>query len=118
MSTTHQLYIEPSALAVGLSDEHLALFHEVMGEGGLRVHVTAGDVACERMMKALPQVVVATMALGREALAEIEDRAVAVGAVFLLLGERPDFEVMERQLAGGLAVARARFGRRSSMPPS
>jgi len=117
MSTTHQIYIEPSALAVGLSDEHLALCHEVMGEAGLRVHVTSGEVACDRMTKALPQMVVASMALGRETLSLIEDRAIAVGAVFLLLGERPDFEVMERQLESGVAVARARFGRRS-VPPS
>lgn len=118
MSTTHQIRIEPSALAVGLSDEHLTLCHEVMGEAGLRVQVASSDAACERMAKALPQMVVASAVLGRDALAQIEDRAIAVGAVFLLFGERPDFEVMERQLATGVAVARARFGRRSSMPPS
>jgi hypothetical protein len=74
--------------------------------------------ACERIPKALPQMVVASAALGPEALSAIEDRAIAVGAVFLLLGDRPDYESMGRQLETGVALARERFGRRSSMPPS
>lgn len=39
MAITHQLYIEPHALVVGLPDEHVALCHEVMGDAGLRVDV-------------------------------------------------------------------------------
>lgn len=122
MATTHQIYIEPHALVVGLPDEHVALCHEVMGDAGLRVDVMRTGLglaaACEKIPKALPQMVVASAALGPEALAALEDRAIAVGAVFLLLGERPDYEAMGRQLETGVALARERFGRRSSTPPS
>ncbi len=120
MATTHQIIIEPHALVVGLPDEHVALCHEVMGEAGLRVDVmrTGLVAACERIPRALPQMVVASVALGPDALDMLEDRAIAVGAVFLLLGERPDYEAMGRQLETGVALARERFGRRSSVPPS
>ncbi len=119
MTTTHQIRIEPHALVVGLPDEHVALCHEVMGDAGLRVDVmrTGLVAACERIPRALPQMVVASAALGPDALDLLEDRAIAVGAVFLLLGERPDYEAMERQLETGVALARERFGRRSSLPP-
>ena len=39
MAVTHQIYIEPHALVIGLPDEHVALCHEVMGDAGLRVDV-------------------------------------------------------------------------------
>jgi hypothetical protein len=121
---THQVYIEPHALVIGLPDEHLALCHEVMGDAGLRVDVMrtglglALAAACEKIPKALPQMVVASASLGPDALSALEDRAIAVGAVFLLLGERPDYESMGRQLETGVSLARERFGRRSSVPPS
>lgn len=122
MATTHQIYIEPHALVIGLPDEHVALCHEVMGDAGLRVDVLRTGLglaaACEKIPKALPQMVVASASLGREALEALEDRAVAVGAVFLLLGERPDYEAMGRQLETGVILARERFGRRSSAPPA
>jgi hypothetical protein len=122
MSITHQITITPHALVVGLPDEHLALCHEVIGDAGLQVDVLRTGLglaaACEKIPRALPQMVVASASLGPEALSAIEDRAVAVGAVFLLLGDRPDYEAMERQLETGLALARERFGRRSQPPPS
>lgn len=124
MATTHQIYIEPHALVIGLPDEHIALCHEVMGDAGLRVDVLRTGLAlglaaaCEKIPKALPQMVVAAASLGPEALAALEDRAIAVGAVFLLLGDRPDYEAMGRQLETGVTLARERFGRRSSPPPS
>jgi hypothetical protein len=122
MATTHQIYIEPHALLVGLPDEHVALCHEVIGNAGLRVDVIRTSLglseAYEMIPKALPQIVVASAALGPEALAHLEDRAIAVGAVFLLLGERPDYEAMGRQLETGVLLARERFGRRSCAPPS
>ena len=122
MAITHQVYIEPHALVVGLPDEHVALCHEVMGDAGLRVDVLRTGIglaaACEKIPKALPQMVVAAASLGPEALDAIEDRAVAVGAVFLLLGDRPDYEAMGRQLETAVALARERFGRRSAPPPA
>jgi hypothetical protein len=74
--------------------------------------------ACEKIPKALPQMVVASASLGADALAALEDRAVAVGSVFLLLGELPDYESMGRQLETGIALARERFGRHRRSPPS
>lgn len=120
MSTTHQIYVEPCAMLVGLADDYVALCHEVVGGGGLRVDVMRSGVAaaCARVPKILPQMVVASRSLGPEALSLLEDLAIAVGAVFLLLGERPDYEATERQLETAVALARERFGRRSSMPPS
>ena len=120
MPVTHQIYIEPHALVIGLPDEHIALCHEVMGDAGLRVDVLRSGLlaACDKIPKALPQMVVVSASLGPEALEALEDRAIAVGAVFLLLGDRPDYESMGRQLETGVALARERFGRRSSPPPS
>ena len=122
MAITHQITIEPHALVIGLPDEHVALCHEVMGDAGLRVDVMRPSfgllAACEKIPKGLPQMVVASAGLGPEALSALEDRAIAVGAVFLLLGERPDYEAMGRQLETGIALARERFGRRSNPPPS
>lgn len=124
MAVTHQIYIEPHALVIGLPDEHVALCHEVMGDAGLRVDVLRSGLgigiaaACDKIPKSLPQMVVAAASLGPDALASIEDRAIAVGAVFLLLGDRPDYEAMSRQLETGVTLARERFGRRSLSPPS
>ena len=117
MPTTHQIYIEPHALVIGLPDEHVALCHEVMGDAGLRVDVMRTELGLEKIAKSLPQMVVASGSLGPDALGAIEDRAVAVGAVFLLLGDRPDYEAMGRQLEAGVTLARERFGRRSNTPP-
>jgi hypothetical protein len=122
MAVTHQIYIEPHALVIGLPDEHVTLCHEVMGDAGLRVDVLRTGLglvaACDKIPKALPQMVVASASLGSDALSALEDRAIAVGAVFLLLGDRPDYESMGRQLETGVALARERFGRRSRPPPS
>jgi hypothetical protein len=122
MAITHQVYIEPHALVIGLPDEHIALCHEVMGDAGLRVDVLRTALglgaACEKIPKTLPQMVVASASLGADAVSALEDRAIAVGAVFLLLGDRPDYESMGRQLETGVTLARERFGRRSSRPPS
>ena len=115
---TQQIYIEQHAMVIGLPDEHLTLCHEVMGDAGLRVDVLSANVGCDRIAKSLPQLVVAAASLGFEAIGALEDRAVAVGAVFLLLGDRPDYESMGRQLETGVALARERFGRRSSPPPA
>ena len=112
--TTHQVYIEPCAVVVGLPAEHVALCHEVFGEGGIKVHAVADvKAATERITKVLPQLVVASANLGDPDRERVEDGAVAVGAVYLLLAERPDYLVIERQLERAVAVARERFGRSS-----
>ncbi len=113
--TTHQVYIEPCAVVVGLPSEHVTLCHEVFGAGGIKVHAIA-DVAtaAERIAKVLPQLVVASANLGGADRERVEDGAVAVGAVYILLAERPDYLAIERQLESAVAVARERFGKSRS----
>jgi hypothetical protein len=109
---THQVFVEPSAVAVALPDEQLVLCHEVFGQAGLRVHRTEHVLAaCERITKLLPQVVVTSSVLRSEVRNMIEDRTVAVGAV--LVEPRPgcDFNAIERDLDDAVATARRRLGR-------
>jgi hypothetical protein len=113
--TTHQIIIIPSAIAVGLPGEHVALVHEVFGERGLKVHAYADPaVATELITKTLPQLVVASADLAPEHRARVEDATVAVGAVFVLLANVADYVAIERQLESAYAVARERFGKSRS----
>ncbi|HEY8076734.1 MAG TPA: hypothetical protein VIF62_21560 [Labilithrix sp.] len=113
--TTHQVYIEPCAVVVGLPSEHVTLCHEVFGAGGIRVHAVADvSAATERITKVLPQLVVASANLGGSDRERVEDGAVAVGAVYLLLAELADYLAIERQLESAVAIARERFGKSGS----
>lgn len=110
---THELFVEPSAVAVALPDEQVVLCHEVFGQAGLRVHSHEHPIqACERITKLLPQVVVTSAALRDEVRAMIEDRAVAVGAVLVSLDRDRPFTNVERDLAEAVKTARARLGRK------
>ena len=112
MSITHQVVVEPSAIAVALPDEHVVLCHEVFGQAGMRVHRTEHvTTACENIAKLLPQVVITSTALKNEVREMIEDRAVAVGAVLAVLHTDRDYESIERNLRGARLEARAQFGR-------
>jgi hypothetical protein len=111
--TTHQIIIVPSAIVVGLPGEHVALCHEVFGERGLKVHAhDDANAAAEAITKLLPQLVVASANLVDRA--RIEDVTVAVGAVFLLLADVPDYVAIERQLESAVSLARERFGKSRS----
>jgi len=113
MSTTHEIFIEPSALLVDLPDEHVVLCHEVIGQSGLRVHRSASvEAACEKIPRALPHLVIAGGGLSAASIAMLEDRAIAVGAVFVVLASGRDYESLLADLRGGVATARERFSRR------
>src|SRR5579863_9087694 len=100
MSTTHEIFIEPCAIVVGLPDEHVVLCHEVIGQAGLRVHKSKSlEAACEKILRALPHIVVASAALPTEQLVMIEDRTIAVGAVFVLLSDERDYEQVVSELS-------------------
>jgi hypothetical protein len=112
MMTTHQVFIEPCAVLVGLPGEHVTLCHEVFGARDIRVH-TAADAkeATERITKVLPQLVVVSAGLSTDDRARVEDLAVAVGAVFVVLGGHRDYLAIERELEIAVSVARERFGK-------
>jgi hypothetical protein len=110
---THELYVEPSAIAVALPDEQVVLCHEVFGQAGLRVHTSEHVLAaCERITKLLPQVVVTSTMLRHEVRSMIEDRTIAVGAVLVELRPDNDFGTIERDLDDAVRTARHRLGRR------
>ena len=110
---THQVVIEPSAIAVALPDEHVVLCHEVLGQAGLRVHRTEHvPSACERITKLLPLIVVTSAVLRPEVREMIEDRAVAVGAILVELRPERDFGSIERDLEEAVATLRRRLGRK------
>lgn len=107
----HQVFVEPSAIAVALPEEQVVLCHEVLGQAGLRVHRAEHVLAaCERITKLLPRVVVTSAALRHEVRDMIEDRALAVGAVLVELQPHRDFGTIERELDDAVAAARRRLG--------
>jgi len=110
---TNQVFVPPSALAVALPDEQLVLCHEVLGQAGLKVHAAEHVlVACERITRFLPQVVVTSAMLRHDVREMIEDRAVAVGAVLVELHPDRSFVAVERSLDDAVATSRARLGRK------
>lgn len=99
METTTELFIEPSAIAVGLPDEILALCHEFLPPGGLTVYrVAHAHAACERIAVLLPRLVVVPAAMHSADLDMIEDRATAVGAIVLHLDPTHGYELLGAQL--------------------
>jgi hypothetical protein len=110
---TSEVYVEPSAVTVGLRDDVLTLCHEVLPVAGLRVYRVAHvAAACERIAVLLPQLVVVPAMLHLTDLEMIEDRAVAVGAVLLHLDATHGYDVLARELEVAVAEVRERFGRR------
>lgn len=112
MSITHQVFVEPAAVAVALPAEQLVLCIEVFGRAGLKVHRADIDEAIERMTKLLPQIVVVARDLGPDVRERIDDRAVAVGAVILELEPNSDFDAIEKKLDEAVAKARALRGKK------
>src|SRR5689334_887363 len=109
---THQVFVEPSAVAVALPEEQVALCNEVLGHAGLRVHrVEHVPAACERITKLLPQVVVTSSVLRNEVRNMIEDRAVAVGAVLVELAPAHEFGAIVLDLDEAVTTARRLLGR-------
>lgn len=114
---THQLYVEPSAVAVSLPAPQVLLCHEVLGQAGLRVHHDDHVLAaCEQISKLLPQVVITSAKLRNEVREMIEDRAVAVGAVLVELRPDRDYGTVGRDLEDAVRLARRRLGRPTQAP--
>jgi hypothetical protein len=110
MDTTTELFIEPSAIAVGLPDEMLALCHEYLAPGGLTVkRVAHAHAACERIAVLLPRLVVVPAAMRSDDLEMIEDRAAAVGALVLHLDPGHGYELLGAQLHLTVQDLRAKY---------
>ncbi len=113
MDTTTELYVEPSAIAVGITDDLLALCHEVLPPAGLKVYrVAHAHAACERMAVLLPRLVVVPAAMRSVELDLIEDRAKAVGAVLLHLDAGHGYDSIGAQLHMTVQDLRAMYGGR------
>jgi hypothetical protein len=112
METTTELFVEPSAIVVALTDDVLALCHEYLPLGGLKVYrVAHAHAACERIAVLLPRLVVVPAAMRAAELDMIEDRAAAVGAVVLHLDSTHGYELLGAQLHLTLQDLRAQYGR-------
>lgn len=112
MSITHQVFVAPSALAVGLAEEQVVLCIEVFERAGLKVHRADPEAACERMTKLLPQIVIVPRELEAKVRDMIDDRAVAVGAIVAELTADQDFASIEKTLDQAVDAARAARGRK------
>jgi hypothetical protein len=112
MAATSQVFIEPSAVIVGLSDEQALLCHEVLGQARLRVHrfMVAAEAA-DGIPKLLPRLVVLPATLPQADLEMLDDRAIAVGAALLLLDGRESYDLLERELVDAVRDIEARFAR-------
>lgn len=114
METTTELFVEPSALVVDLGDDMLALCHEFLPPGGLKVYrVAHAHAACERIGVVLPRLVVVPAAMRSADLDMIEDRAAAVGAIVLHLDPEHGYELLGAQLYLTVQDLRAQYGGRS-----
>jgi hypothetical protein len=112
METTTELYVEPSAIVVGVPDDMLALCHEYLPAGGLKVHrVAHAHAACERMVVLLPQLVVVPASMRSAELDMIEDRAAAIGAIVLHLDPSHGYELLGAQLHLTVQDLRKKYGR-------
>ncbi len=110
MDTTTQLYVEPSAIVVGLPDDMLALCHEYLPPGGLAVkRVAHAHAACERIAVLLPRLVVVPADMRAADLDLIEDRAAAVGAIVLHLEADHGYELLGAQLDLTVQDLRAKY---------
>ncbi len=112
-SSTHQIFVEPNAFAVGLPDEHVVLCHEVLGQAGLRLHRHEHPVAAgERITRLMPRIVVVDAALPSVMRELVEERSIAIGAVIVTLYPHQDLQAVEHQLVSAVVESRERFGRR------
>jgi hypothetical protein len=112
METTTELYVEPSAITVALTDDLLALCHEYLAPGGLKVYrVAHAHAACERIAVLLPRLVVVPAAMRSTELEMIEDRAAAVGALVLHLDPTHGYELLGAQLHLTVQDLRMQYGR-------
>ena len=115
METTIELFVEPSAIAVGIGDDMLALCHEFLAPGGLKIHrVGHVHAACERIAVLLPRLVVVPAAMRSAELDMIEDRAAAVGAIVLHLDPEHGYELLGTQLQLTMQDLGMQYGSRAA----
>jgi len=113
VDTTTELYVEPNAIVVGITDDLLALCHEVLAPAGLKVYrVAHAHAACERMAVLLPRLVVVPAAMRSIELDLIEDRAKAVGAILLHLDPGHGYDLLGAQLHMTVQDLRKMYGGR------
>jgi hypothetical protein len=112
MSITHQVFIEPSAIAIGLPDQQVVLCIEVFERAGIKVHRAEATAAIELVGKVLPHIVVVARALESRLRDMVDDRAVAVGAVLVELEANQDFGTIEKKLEAAVNKARALRGKK------
>jgi hypothetical protein len=113
VDTTTELFVEPSAIAVGVASDLLALCHELLAPAGLKVYrVAHAHAACERMAVLLPRLVIVPAAMHAIELEMVEDRAAAVGAVVLHLDPGHGYELLGAQLHVTVQDLRAAYGGR------
>ncbi len=113
VETTTELFVEPSAILVGIEDDLVALCHELLPPGGLKVYrVAHAHAVCERMAVLLPRLIVVPAAMRSVELELIEDRAAAVGAIVLHLDPGHGYELLGAQLTITLQDLRAMYRRR------
>ena len=111
METTTELFVEPSAIVVGVADDMLALCHEFLPPSGLKVYrVAHAHAACERIAVLLPRLVVVPAAMRPAELDMIEDRAAAVGAIVLHLDPTHGYELLGAQLHLTVQDLKTRYG--------
>lgn len=112
-ASTHQIFVEPNAFAVGLPDEHVVLCHEVLGQAGLRLHRHEHPaLAGERITRLMPRIVVVDAALPGVMRELVEERSIAIGAVIVTLYPHQDLQAVEHQLVSAVVESQERFGRR------
>jgi len=115
MDTTIELFVEPCAIVVDVSDEIAALCDAFLIPSGLHVHrVTHAYAAFERIAALLPRLVVVPAAMRPRDLAMIEDRAAAVGAVLLHLDSDHGNELLAAQLELTVQDLEVAYGSRRS----
>lgn len=112
MSATSQVMIAPSAVVVGLPAPHLVLCHEVLGAARLEVHAfDDAGLACGNIAALLPRLVVVPATLPQEFLEMVDDAAVAVGALLLLLYGDESYDALEARLEEAVREVSVRFAR-------
>jgi hypothetical protein len=113
VETTTELFVEPSAITVGIADDLLALCHEYLPPAGLKVYrVAHAHAACERMAVLLPRLVIVPAAMRPIELDMVEDRAAAVGALVLHLDPGHGYEMLGAQLHATVQDLRKTYGGR------
>jgi hypothetical protein len=115
METTTELFIEPSAVVVGIPDDVLTLCHEFLPPAGLRIYRAADPhLAGDAIVTLLPRLVIVPAAMRSADLDMLEDCAAAVGAIVLHLDPTHGYELLGEQLHLTVQDLRKAYARRAN----